>query len=561
MARYLITSALPYINGMKHLANLVGSLLPADIYARFLRAEGEEVLFICATDDHGTPAEIAAQEQGLDVREYCRVQHERQYEVYRCFGLSFDHFGRTSSPQNRELTQYFYRKLDEHGLIEERQVEQIYSARDRRFLPDRYVIGTCPVCGYEGARGDQCEKCTTLLDPASLIHPRSALSGSADLQLRPTKHLFFKLEPLAGKLRQWVESHPEWPLLTRSIALKWLDEGVRARGITRDLTWGVPVPRAGFEDKVFYVWFDALIGYIAATKEWSDLQPGERDWRSWWYDASDVQYVQFLAKDNVPFHTIFFPATILGTGEPWTLASYIKAFNWLTYYGGKFSTSQRRGVFMDQALEHFPADVWRYYLIAQAPESDDADFTWEHFAATVNKDLANTFGNFVHRTLVLTAKHFGHRIPAGGAPGPAERQLQDECRRVLTAYRTYLGALEFRKAAAALRELWTLGNVYLDRQAPWSLVKEDPNAAALVLRTAVNLIRLDALASEPILPFTAHALCDALRLAPEERTIGRGGYPGLADQLDLLEAGRPFDIPGPLFQRVDETTVAELRER
>ena len=292
-----------------------------------------------------------------------------------------------------------------------------------------------------------------LLDPASLIHPRSALSGSADLQLRPTKHLFFKLEPLAGKLRQWVESHPEWPLLTRSIALKWLDEGVRARGITRDLSWGVPVPRAGFEDKVFYVWFDAPIGYIAATKEWSDLQPGERDWRSWWYDASDVQYVQFLAKDNVPFHTIFFPATILGTGEPWTLASYIKAFNWLTYYGGKFSTSQRRGVFMDQALEHFPADVWRYYLIAQAPESDDADFTWEHFAATVNKDLANTFGNFVHRTLVLTAKHFGHRIPAGGAPGPAERQLQDECRRVLTAYRTYLGALEFRKAAAALRAL------------------------------------------------------------------------------------------------------------
>lgn len=336
---------------------------------------------------------------------------------------------------------------------------------------------------------------------------------------------------------------------------------MRARGITRDLSWGVPVPRDGFEGKVFYVWFDAPIGYISATKEWSDLHPDERDWRSWWYDASDVHYVQFLAKDNVPFHTIFFPATIFGTGDPWTLASYIKAFNWLTYYGGKFSTSQRRGIFMDQALDHFPADYWRYYLIAQAPESDDTDFRWEHFAATVNKDLANTLGNFVHRTLVLTAKHFGHQIPAGGELGSAEEHLQNACRELLTAYREHLAGLEFRKAAGALRQLWSLGNVYLDQQASWSLVKENRDAAAVVLRTAINLIRLYALASEPIVPFTTGKLFDALGLAPEERTLGAGGYASLADELDALEAGREYANPGPLFSRVDELTVAELRQR
>lgn len=561
LARYLITSALPYINGMKHLGNLVGSLLPADIYARFLRSEGEEVLFICATDDHGTPAEIAAQEHGLDVREYCRLQHDRQYQVYQRFGLSFDHFGRTSSPQNHELTQYFYQRLNDNGLIEEREVDQVYSVHDRRFLPDRYVIGTCPLCGYEAARGDQCEKCTSLLDPTSLINPRSALSGSTDLEVRPTKHLYLRLEQVAQQLRDWVEAHPEWPRLTRSIALKWLDEGLRARGITRDLSWGVPVPREGFAGKVFYVWFDAPIGYISATKEWADLQPGERNWRSWWYDAPDVRYVQFLAKDNVPFHTIFFPATILGTGEPWTLASYIKAFNWLTYYGGKFSTSQKRGIFMDQALEHFPADYWRYYLIAQAPESDDADFTWEHFAATVNKDLANTFGNFVNRTLILTAKHCGHRIPAGGEAGPAEEELRREGRQILAAYRTHLADLEFRKAAGELRKLWSLGNVYLDQRAPWSLVKEDRDAAAVVLRTAVNLIRVYALAAQPILPFTAAKLFDALRLTPEERTLGAGGYVRLSEELGTLVAGREFEIPGPLFERVEDTIVAELRRR
>ena len=335
--RYLITSALPYINGIKHLGNLVGSMLPADVYARFLRQEGETVLFICGTDEHGTPAELAAREAGLDIEDYCQRQYERQAEVYQSFGLSFDYFGRTSSPENHDLTQRFYQSLDRNGLIEEQETSQMYSLEDERFLPDRYVVGTCPKCGYQSARGDQCENCTSVLNPTDLIEPRSAISGSTNLEVRSSKHLFLDLGLLSSKVRSWVDEHPNWSLLTRSIAKKWLDEGLQKRCITRDLSWGVPVPRPGFEDKVFYVWFDAPIGYLAMTKAWSDRE--SENWLEWWQESDDVQYTQFMAKDNLPFHTIMFPAMTLGTGEPWKLADRIKGFNWLNYYGGKFSTN------------------------------------------------------------------------------------------------------------------------------------------------------------------------------------------------------------------------------
>lgn len=276
--RYLITSALPYINGIKHLGNLVGSMLPADVYARFLRQEGETVLFICGTDEHGTPAELAALEEGLDVADYCQRQYERQAEVYKRFGLSFDYFGRTSSQENHELTQNFYQCLDENGFIKEEEISQMYSLEDERFLPDRYVIGTCPNCGYQSARGDQCENCTSVLNPTDLIQPRSTISGSTNLEVRQSKHLFLELNLLSSKVESWVEEHPDWSSLTRSIAKKWLNEGLQKRCITRDLNWGIPVPRTGFEGKVFYVWFDAPIGYLAMTKAWSNEQKNETGW-------------------------------------------------------------------------------------------------------------------------------------------------------------------------------------------------------------------------------------------------------------------------------------------
>jgi methionyl-tRNA synthetase len=553
--RHLITSALPYINGVKHLGNLVGSMLPADVYARFLRARGEEVLYICATDEHGTPAELAAAEEGLPVAEYCARQHAVQAELGARFALSFDHFGRSSSPQNRELTQYFARQLDAEGFIEERVTKQMYSVTDERFLPDRYIVGTCPYCGYESARGDQCENCTNLLDPTELIDPRSAVSGSPEIEVRESRHLFLLQSKLAPELRAWLESKDDWPVLSRSIALKWLDEGLADRGITRDLEWGVPVDRPGFEDKVFYVWFDAPIEYVGATKEWSDAR-GEPDaWRSWWYDAEDVRYVQFMAKDNVPFHSIGFPSTMLATREPWKLVDYLKSFNWLTYYGGKFSTSRGIGVFMDDALELMPADVWRYYLAANAPESDDASFTWEGFAVAVNKDLADTLGNFVNRTLTLTQRHFGNSVPAAGEPGEAETALEASLQHEIAEYTRLMSEMELRKAMSCLRSIWSLGNGYLVRKAPWASVREDPDAAAVTLRTAINLIALYARLCAPVMPATAAQLLDSLTVPAERRDWPSRGI------LQTVEPGSAFDVPDVLFGKVSDEDLEAWKAR
>ena len=560
MPRQLITSALPYINGVKHLGNLVGSMLPADVYARYLRRRGEEVLYICATDEHGTPAELAAAEAGLDVAEYCAREHTIQADLGARFGLSWDHFGRSSSAQNAELTRHFAEQLRAHDMLEERETEQLYSPADGRFLPDRYVIGTCPVCSYERARGDQCENCTTLLEPAMLINPRSAISGSTDLERRATRHLYLRQSRMADRIREWIDSQQDWPVLVTSIARNWLSVGLEDRSITRDLKWGVPVGWPGWEGKVFYVWFDAPIEYIGATKEWADLDPDHRDWRSWWDAGSDVRYLQFMGKDNIPFHTINFPVTIMGSDEPWKLVDYIKGFNYLTYYGGKFSTSQHRGVFMDAAVDLLPADYWRYTLLANAPESDDTEFTWENFAFTVNKDLAGIFGNFVTRTSKLTAKRFGEMVPAGGEPGPEEAQLARDVDAALSAYTTEMDALRFRPAAFALRSLWTAGNQYLDRCAPWN--ETDDARAACVLRHALNLARIEAIVSEPFVPFACRRLAAALRLNQAELVWPRDA----SAELTALAPGRAFTVGEPLFPRIgDRSTlsawVAEMEQR
>ncbi|MGW2707777.1 methionine--tRNA ligase [Streptomyces argyrophyllae] len=565
MARHLITSALPYINGIKHLGNMVGSMLPADVYSRYLRQRGHDVLYICATDEHGTPAELAAKEQGLPVAEFCAQAHDAQKAVYDGFALAFDYFGRSSSAENREITQHFARKLNENGFIEERAIRQVYSPADGRFLPDRYVEGTCPHCGYDKARGDQCENCTRVLDPTDLINPRSAISGSTDLEVRETKHLFLLQSKLQHEVEQWVARHEaDWPQLASSIARKWLNEGLHDRAITRDLDWGVPVPadtwpELAAEGKVFYVWFDAPIEYIGATKEWADQDPENRDWKSWWYEADDtVRYTEFMAKDNVPFHTVMFPATELGVREPWKKVDYVKAFNWLTYYGGKFSTSQKRGVFTDQALDILPADYWRYFLIANAPESDDSSFTWEHFTATVNKDLADTLGNFVNRVLSFSRKRFGEEVPAGGEPGEAERKLGEEIARLLAEYEEHMEALQFRKAAATLRALWSAGNSYLEEKAPWLEIKTDKEGAALTLRTAMNLIHLYAVVSEPFIPATAKTMREAFSL-PDDTAVWV--TQDEAKALTAVPAGTPFTVPPVLFAKLTDEDLATYKDR
>src|SRR5467141_3939427 len=492
MTRFLITSALPYVNGIKHLGNLDGSLLPADVHARFRRQIGDDVLFICGTDEHGTPAELGAIQAGQDVRTFCDQQHAIQADIYRRFGLSFDHFGRSSSLQNHALTQHFYRKLDAAGLIEERELSQIWSPLDRRFLPDRYVLGTCPRCGFDLARGDQCDGCGNLIDPTELIRPRSALSGDTALEVRTSRHLLLRQSLLLDELNEWVDGRSGWPPFVVSLAKSWLTPELKDRCITRDLAWGIPVPRVGFEQKVFYVWFDAPIAYIAATQEWAEAGRSSRDWRQWWLEADNVRYIQFLGKDNVPFHTLGFPATLIGSGEPWKTVDLIKGFHWLNYDGGKFSTSRGRGIFTDQALEELPADLWRWWLIANAPETSDTDFNIGRFVSDVNKDLADVFGNLANRIISFAHQAFEGRIPEGGEPSEQEKVLAAELDRRLASLRIHHEACEFRRAAAETRGIFSTANRYLQHAAPWTIIKSDPARAAFVTRTGLNLVRLSA---------------------------------------------------------------------
>ncbi|WP_299813576.1 methionine--tRNA ligase [uncultured Jannaschia sp.] len=563
MPRTLITSALPYINGIKHLGNMVGSQLPADLYARYLRARGHEVMFICATDEHGTPAEIAAKKAGQPVAEYCAAMWQVQKDLADGFRLSFDHFGRSSSPQNRRLTQHFAGRLDTAGLVEERASRQVYSNADGRFLPDRYVEGTCPNCGYERARGDQCENCTKQLDPTDLIAPRSAISGSTDLEVRETKHLFLLQSRLRDELDAWIDAQRGWPVLTTSIAKKWLHDGdgLQDRGITRDLDWGVPVqkgdaPWPGMEGKVFYVWFDAPIEYIAATNEWADANGG--DWERWWRTdrgADDVRYVQFMGKDNVPFHTLSFPATILGSGEPWKTVDYLKSFNYLNYDGGQFSTSQGRGVFMDQALEVLPSDYWRWWLLSHVPESSDTEFTWEAFQTDVNKDLADVLGNFVSRVTKFCRSKFGEAVPAGGEWGLGEEALAKTLAARLAAYERHMDAIEIRKSAAELRAIWVAGNEYLQEAAPWATFKTDPDKAAMQIRLGLNLVRLYAVLSAPFVPDAAATMLRSMRVE------GADWPTDVAEALGALPAGHGFEVPEVMFAKITDERRADWAAR
>nr|WP_213396410.1 methionine--tRNA ligase [Yoonia sp.] len=564
MARHLITSAIPYINGIKHLGNLVGSQLPADLYARYLRSRGHEVLFLCATDEHGTPAELAAAKAGKAVAEYCAEMHDVQARIADGFGLSFDHFGRSSSPQNHRLTQAMAGRLAEMGLIREVTEDQVYSVTDGRFLPDRYIEGTCPNCGFESARGDQCDNCTKQLDPTDLINPRSTISGATDLEVRTTKHLYLRQSELKGALADWIDSKKDWPILTTSIAKKWLNDGdgLQDRGITRDLDWGIPVRKGdqdwpGMEGKVFYVWFDAPIEYIACAQEWQDAGKGA-DWKRWWRTdkgADDVRYTQFMGKDNVPFHTLSFPATIMGTQEPWKLVDYIKSFNYLNYDGGQFSTSRGRGVFMDQALEILPSDYWRWWLLSHAPETSDAEFTWDAFQQDVNKDLADVLGNFVSRITKFCRSKFGETIPAGGTQGAAEEALIAALTQRLTAYQGHMDGIEVRKAAAELRAIWVLGNEYLQANAPWTTIKTDPDTAAMQVRLGLNLIRLYAVLSAPFIPDASKVLLDAMQ------TDDAAWPDDIGAALTALPTGHAFTVPDNLFRKITDDERAGWAER
>jgi methionyl-tRNA synthetase len=551
MRRHLITTALPYADGVTHPGHLVCSLLPADIYARFMRARGTDVLFVSATDEHGARVEMAAHEAGLEVGEYCHLQHEIQVRFAEEFGLSFDVFGRSSGAQVREQTQYFAKRLSEEGFLEGRSARRLFSPAEGRFLADRCIVGTCPHCGFDRARGDRCEDCERFLDPIALLDARSAISGARDLEVRDRRHLFLLQSKLVGRLREWLEARADWPLLARSLGLAQLDEGLKDQSVTRDSAWGVPVAKQDFEGKVYCAWFDAPIACIGATREWAEERGEPGRWREWWRASDDVWYVQFAAKDDVSFNPLHFPCIAIGSGEKWKLVDCLKPFHSLTYYGGRFAVE----AFMFRGLELIPADCWRYYLIGNAPEAGDASFSWESIAAAVNADLADSFGNFVHRSLTFASRHFGGRIPAGGEPGPPELELLDDVGRLMGTYTERMDALEFRRAIDRLRAMWRRGNAYLDRKRPWVTIGSDRDDAELTLRFCINLTCLFARLSAPVMPFTADRVFDALAVPDADRS-----WPAGFDGNGLVPA-HPFTAPPMLFRKVPEGDVGRWRVR
>ncbi len=556
MKKQLITSALPCVNGLPHLGHMVGCFLPSDVYARWLRQKGAEVLYICGTDEHGTTSEIAAAKEGVSVEDYCQTYHDLHAKIYKGFNLSFDYFGRSSSDQNKEITYRIFHALDANGFIKEKTTQQVYSPDDGRYLPDSYVIGTCPYCGYDRAKGDQCENCTKVLDPVDLINPKSALSGSTHIEIRETKHLFLELPKLEKELEEWIETKKGiWPDIAYSIAKKWLKEGLQERSITRDLKWGFSVPKEGLEDKVFYVWFDAPIGYIGITKQWADEQPTERSWEDWWLKPEDVTYTEFMGKDNIPFHTISFPATLCGTRENWKQVDFLKGMNYLNFAGGKFSKSAHRGIFADDALTEFPADYWRYWLIANAPETGDSMFSFEHFATTINKDLNDVLGNFINRVLKMTTHHFGAVIPAMGPTTAHETELYQTLDTLVQNYIHLMDRLELRKAMSTLREIWVSGNNYIAKTEPWKVVKADPAYTGTILATALHLIRLFAELNRPIMPETADKMLAILNLKPEPVWTVKP----MSSYLTELPAHSSFNPSDPLFQKISPERVQELK--
>ncbi len=557
MERKLITSALLYINGLPHLGHIIGCLMPSDLYARFSRAMGDKVLYICGTDEHGAAVEIAANKAGVDIREYCTDYFKQHKEIYEGFNLSYDYLGRSSDDASKELTYRIFSELDKNGYIVEKTMKQVFSIDDNMFLADRYIYGTCPYCGYDKARGDQCENCTKVLEATDLINPKSAISDSSNIEVRETRHLFLDLHKAEPKLKEWLKTKAGvWPDVAFSIAQKWLKEGLQERCITRDLKWGFQVPKKGFEDKVFYVWFDAPISYIGITKQWADATGNK--WEDWWLNQDDVSSYQFMGKDNVPYHAISFPATLIGAQENWTQVNMLKGGSYLTFEGGKFSKSENRGIFAKEALEEFGADYWRYWLMANAPESSDTEFTFDGFAGVVNKDLNGVLGNFVSRVLKMTASKLGSEVPEISSEiTEVETQMLDNLQARIDAYIEHMQKCEIRKAMAELRAMWVEGNNYISTTEPWAVIKTDENRAKTILNICINLIRIFAIFTSHIMPQTAEKMLEQLGLTPEYNIKDFN----VAKEISVLPAGHNFVVGEPLFERISDERVVELKEK
>ena len=540
--RTLITAALPYANGPVHIGHLAGVYIPSDIYARYLRLKGEEVLFVCGSDEHGVPVTIKAKKEGITPQDVVDRYDAIIRQSFADFGITFDIYGRTTSPTHREHAAAIFRTLYDKGEFLEEESEQYYDPEAKQFLADRYITGTCPRCQYDRAYGDQCEHCGSTLNPTDLIHPKSAISGATP-ELRKTKHWYLPLNKHEDFLRQWIlEDHKEWKTNVYGQCKSWLDGGLQPRAVSRDLDWGIPVPVEGAEGKVLYVWFDAPIGYISNTKE---LLPDS--WETWW-KSEDTRLLHFIGKDNIVFHCIVFPAMLRAEGS-YILPDNVPANEFLNLEGDKISTSRNWAVWLNEYLEDLPGkqDVLRYVLTANAPETKDNDFTWKDYQARNNNELVAVFGNFVNRALVLTAKYFEGRVPARGELTDFDKETLDELGKVRSAIEKELDAFHFREALKEAMNLARLGNKYLADTEPWKLAKTDMDRVATILNISLQLTANLAIAFAPFLPQSSEKLLGMLQISlPAWTDLGRN---------DLLAVGHQLGQASLLFEKIEDEVI------
>jgi methionyl-tRNA synthetase len=542
MKKRLVTSALPYVNNIPHLGNLT-QVLSADVFARFCRSKGYETLYVCGTDEYGTATETRALKEGVSPRELCDRYHAIHRDIYTWFNISFDYFGRTSTAKQTEIVQKIFKEVDAAGYISEHELEQLYCPQCERFLADRFVEGTCPHCGSTGARGDQCDNCQTLLDPTDLIEPRCGVCGTKPIP-KKTKHLYIDLPKALPLLETWMKEASVkgfWANNAVQVTKSWIRDGLKERCITRDLKWGIPVPKEGYEGKVFYVWFDAPIGYVSISANATE------DWKKWWHDPENTELFQFIGKDNIPFHTVIFPSCQLASGEKWTMLHHMSSTEYLNYEGGKFSKSLGIGIFGNDVQETgIPADVWRFYMYYNRPEKSDVTFTWADFQEKVNGELIGNLSNLVNRTLTFVRRFYDGKIPEGNLDMDLYGAIVDKEKEI----DSLMERAEERESLRQILALSSIGNKAFQDGEPWKMRNENPEKAASLLRTLVYLIRDLGVMIEPFMPSTSEKLLSFL-MSTDARWTSLGDYTGLSEigETELL------------FTKLDDDLIVDLRER
>lgn len=551
--RYTITAALPYTNGPIHIGHMAGVYVPADIYARYLRLRGKEVLFICGSDEHGVAISMKAKKEGITPKQVIDKYHNIIHNAFNDFGITFDYYGRTSSEVHHKTAQAFFKTIHEQDGFETQTTEQLYDAKEDQFLADRYVVGTCPKCSHDEAYGDQCEACGSSLNATDLIHPKSALSGETP-SLKTTTHWYLPLNRYETFLRSWIlEGHQnDWKPNVLGQVKSWLDDGLRPRAVTRDLSWGIPVPVEGGENKVLYVWFDAPIGYISATKEWAAKEG--KDWKSFWQDEQ-TELVHFIGKDNIVFHCIIFPAVLKAMGN-YVLPKNVPANEFLNLEGQKLSTSKNWAVWLHEYLEDFPEkqDVLRYVLTANAPETKDNDFTWNDFQHRNNSELVAIFGNFVNRVVVLMRKYYNNVVPQPNALTETDEEtlqtLKDAPEKIAALIEQY----KFRAASQEMMQLARVGNKYLADEEPWKLNKTNPERVATIMNIATQVVAGLAILSEPFLPNASKKLRNMLLI---DTSLG---WESVVNEV-LVKPAHELGEAQLLFEKIEDEAIAFQQQK